>query len=130
MQGKLRSALEGAADAAAREVSAARDEIAAHDAAEAKRIVSGIASAQAALDRTPLQQSPSAFADRIGVSPWAWDLFLAALCSLGLNGLGAVFIAYGAHGHPPSPSARRAPTWCRCQRRMCIARFMVDRESG
>ena len=55
--------------------------------------------AQAALATIP-SKGATPLADRLGVDPWALDLFMAALLSLGANGLACVLIAYGAHEKP------------------------------
>jgi hypothetical protein len=90
--------LQGAVDTATRELGAARDEVAAHDATETKRIVADVEAAQAELDRAPLPPSVSPFADKLGVEPSTLDLIMAALLSLGLNGMAAALIGTGAHG--------------------------------
>ena len=56
-----------------------------------------IEAAKADVDANPVPPSATAFADRIGWAPWALDLFLAGLLSIGANGLAGGLIAFGAH---------------------------------
>lgn len=90
--------LQSAIDAAAREVTDART----------------------ALSDAPAPASPSPLADRLGIQPWALDLIVAALLSIGLNGLAAVLIAYGAHSPRPAERKPDRPT-------NTITGFLLDR---
>lgn len=54
------------------------------------------ATAKAEADAVPPSVSATPLADRTGIAPWALDLVLAALLSLGANGLAAALISYGA----------------------------------
>jgi len=76
-----------------------------------------VADARTALSDAPVPASPSPLADRLGITPWALDLLVAALLSVGLNGLAAVLIAYGAHS--PRPAAVKPSN--------TITGFMLDR---
>jgi hypothetical protein len=90
--------LQAAVDSATRELAAARDAITAHDEAEAKRIASGVAAAQAVLDAAPVPTNASPLADFLHITPRTLDILMAACLSLGLNGMAAALIAVGAHG--------------------------------
>ena len=96
--------LRAAADDAAREVEAARAEIANHDKLEADRIAALVTKAEAMLKAAPMPASATPFADRIGMAPWALDLLIAFLLSIGLNVLAAAFFAFATH------SERKAKT--------------------
>lgn len=102
--------LQAQADAAVREVEAARRELAAHDEAEAKRIATGITAAQAALSAAPMPANASPLSDFLHITPRTLDLLMAACLSLGLNGMAAALIAVGAHGlhrrNVPMPIAK------------------------
>jgi hypothetical protein len=89
--------LTAAVNAAAREVEAARAEIEAYDAQQARLISDRIAKARAALDAAPLPPSATPFADRVGISPWALDLAMAGLLSFGLNLMAAGLISFATH---------------------------------
>ena len=118
--------LQAAVDAATHEVTAARGEIAAHDAGEATRIATDVEAAQAALDRAPVPASLSPLADKLGVEPSTLDLIMAALLSLGLNGLAAALIGTGAHGlreAPATPSGQQAAPREHCHPRAQRARL-------
>jgi hypothetical protein len=70
------------------------------------------------LSSSPLPASATPLADRLNVKPWALDLIMAALGSLGANGLAAGLLAYSAHfrrqkvaeirptNAPPAPTAQ------------------------
>lgn len=64
-----------------------------------------IKAAQAEVAANPLPASATPLADRLGVPPWALDLFMAALLSIGANGLAGTLIAYGAHSGEPIETA-------------------------
>ncbi|MEQ1652491.1 MAG: hypothetical protein ABL897_08390 [Hyphomicrobium sp.] len=53
--------------------------------------------------------SPSALADRLGVAPWVVDLGIAAMLSIGANGLAAALIAFGTHGQQAPAQAVKLP---------------------
>lgn len=98
--------LRAAADDAAREVDAARAEIANHDKLEADRIAALVTKAEAMLKAAPMPASATPFADRIGMAPWALDLLIAFLLSIGLNVLAAAFFAFATHSErKPQPKA-------------------------
>lgn len=69
---------------------------------QATDIASEVAAARAALDKAPKSRSATPLADRLGVQPWALDLFAAALLSIGANGLAAALIAVGAAPSQPA----------------------------
>lgn len=49
-------------------------------------------------------RSATPLADRLGIEPWRLDVAMAALLSLGANGLACVLIAFGAHApRRPAP---------------------------
>jgi hypothetical protein len=85
---------EDAARAAAEVTSAAQEAQQLHAAA--------IEAAKAEVAANPLPASATPFADRIGWAPWALDLFIAGLLSLGANGLAAALIGYGAARDAPA----------------------------
>lgn len=83
------------ADRAAADVKAAiPDAVAEHAAA--------LSSAKAEVEANPVPPSATPFADRLGVAPWVLDLVMAALLSVGANGLAGALIAFGSHV-PPLP---------------------------
>ena len=53
--------------------------------------------ARTAIDKAPLPGSPTPFADKIGMAPWALDLLRAILKSIGNNGVAACLLAFAAH---------------------------------
>lgn len=55
-----------------------------------------ILAAKAELAANPLPASATPLADRLGWQPWVLDLAMAALLSIGANGLAGVLIAFGA----------------------------------
>ncbi len=55
-----------------------------------------VAKAEALVEANPEPASPTPFADRTGIAPWALDLLMAALLSIGANGLAATLVAFGA----------------------------------
>jgi hypothetical protein len=89
-----RALLEAATSTAAREVDAARAEIAGFRLKAELRL----ADARAAVIALPAYRSASPLADRLGIAAWALDLLAAGLLSIGVNGLGAALIALSAHG--------------------------------
>ena len=56
-----------------------------------------IEAAKAEVAANPLPASATPLADRLGWAPWVLDLVMAALLSIGANGLAGTLIAYGAH---------------------------------
>ncbi len=64
---------------------------------DAKTLDVRIASERAKLDAWRAPPSGAMLADRLGWAPWALDLIMAALGSLGANGLGAALLAFAAH---------------------------------
>jgi hypothetical protein len=79
--------------AASAEVTKARDELAKN----AKAAADAVVTARAALDAIKATRSSTPLADKLHIQPWKLDLLMAALASLGLNGLAACLLAYGAH---------------------------------
>lgn len=89
--------LQQAVDAAAGEVRAARaDQTSATDAAQRAADAEREA-ARAELAVNPMPASSTALADRLGVSPTALDLLVAALGGFAINGLAAALLAYASH---------------------------------
>ncbi len=78
------------ADRAALDVKAALPEAVAEHA-------KAIAAAKADVEANPVPPSSTPFADRIGWAPWVLDLVMAALLSVGANGLAGALIAFGSH---------------------------------
>jgi hypothetical protein len=121
-----RQLLQAQVDAAAADVEKAR---AALDAGRA-RAERELASATTALAGLRAPESPTPFADRIGMSPWALDVAMALLGSLAMNGLGCALVAFGAHRSRvrveivdvPEPRATIAP-----KRRQLTAKQQADR---
>ncbi len=75
-----------------------------------------LAEARAALDALPRIQDVNGLANRLGIAPWAWDLWMAALRSIGVMGAS---IAVGLSLHPrqkETPSAPPAPELQRTRR--------------
>jgi hypothetical protein len=62
--------------------------------------------ARAALDALPHTQASGGLANRLGVAPWAWDLWMAALRSVGVMGAS---IAVGLSLHPRQVPNRSTP---------------------
>jgi hypothetical protein len=91
-----RQLLQAAVDTASAEVAAARRDIAQQKQQTERNVVD----AKAALAAIAPARSASPLAAALGVAPWAMDLIVAALGSIGANGLGAVLLAFG--GHAPS----------------------------
>jgi len=56
-----------------------------------------IEAAKTEVAANPLPASATPLADRLGWAPWVLDLIMAALLSVGANGLAGTLIAYGAH---------------------------------
>src|SRR5262249_12318585 len=90
-----RQLLQAAVDSAAEEVRAARLELERGKAA-AKATLETAKSAFA-LMKAP--ESPTPFADNIGMPPWAFSVMVVALGSVGINGLACSLMVYGTH-HP------------------------------
>jgi|GEM_PF-4927008 len=63
---------------------------------QAADIAGEIEAARRARDAAPPSRSATPLADRLRLAPWTLDLLVAALLSLGANGLAAVLIAWGA----------------------------------
>ena len=61
-----------------------------------------IKAAKAELAANPLPASATPLADRLGWQAWVLDLALAALLSVGANGLAGVLIAFGAQEEKPN----------------------------
>ncbi len=68
-----------------------------------------IEAAKAEVEANPLPASATPLADRLGWAPWALDLLMAGLLSVGANGLAGVLIAFGAHSNHPEIPARSVP---------------------
>lgn len=82
------------ADKAVLEVTAA--------AQEAQKLhAAAIEAAKAEVAANPLPASATPLADRLGWAPWVLDLVMAALLSVGANGLAGTLIAYGARRSIP-----------------------------
>jgi hypothetical protein len=64
-----------------------------------------IADERSKLEAWRAPQSGTMLADRLGWAPWALDLAMAALGSLGANGLAATLLAYAAHRRIVPPPA-------------------------
>jgi hypothetical protein len=79
--------------AATIEVNKAREELG----AKAKAAADAVTAARAAHDAIKATRSSTPLADKLRIQPWKLDLLMAALASLGLNGLAACLLAYGAH---------------------------------
>lgn len=60
-----------------------------------------IEAAKAEVAANPLPASATPLADRLGWAPWVLDLIMAALLSVGANGLAGTLIAYGARRSIP-----------------------------
>ncbi|MBS0252595.1 MAG: hypothetical protein JSR78_16185 [Proteobacteria bacterium] len=67
-----------------------------------------IQEARAEVAASPLPASATPLADRLGWAPWVLDLAMAALLSIGSNGLAGVLIAFGAQ-RSPEVSVRSVP---------------------
>lgn len=92
---------EAVAGQAAEEVKAAAREAQATRAAE-------IEAAKAEVEANPLPPSATPLADRLGCPPWVLDLMVAALLSVGANGLAGTLIAFGAHGSGTASGTARS----------------------
>lgn len=91
-----RELLNKAVDDAAGEVAAARADMENQQRAALREVQA----AKAALDELPAPKSETLLADKIHMNGATLDLILAALISLGANGLGATLLAFGVHsGH-------------------------------
>jgi hypothetical protein len=86
--------LQNAARDAAAEVVTARLEIDNAKTAAAD----ALSKATEVLARMKPPESPTPLADRLGMPPWLYDLIMAGLGSVGLNGLGCGLLIFGAHG--------------------------------
>jgi len=82
-----------AVEAAAREVSAARVELA----QKQERASEAIRERRKQLSDLPAPMKHSPLADRLQVEPWKLDLAFAGLGSLAANGLGALLLCFAAH---------------------------------
>ena len=106
--GKQCQRKQGLADDAARAVELAIPS------AEADR-AKAIEAAKADLAANPLPASATPLADRLGWAPWVLDLAMAALLSIGANGLAGVLIALGSTGIPgnavPVPANDHIPAF-------------------
>jgi hypothetical protein len=115
------AALEQQAAEATAEVKAARHEIDVAR-ADADREVS---EARAALAALPVARGADTLAAILGWPGWALDIAAAGLAAISVNMLGALFIAFGAHGPKTSPPIFQAePTVTADQQAI---QFMVDR---
>ena len=94
-----RALLEQQVRSAIDELSAARSEL---DAKRA-RIEQDLDAARKTLAVTPAPASGTPLADRLGVDPTKLDMTMAALGSLGANGLAACLLAFGAHRRLHAP---------------------------
>ena len=88
-----RQLLQARADAAEREVVAARDAIATTQAASRAELDAS----RAALAALKAPASATPLADRVGVAAWALDLLSAALGSVAANGLACGLISFAGH---------------------------------
>lgn len=85
--------LEAEVQAAAVEVTAARGELA----QQRRTVETAIEALRTRLAQLPAPQSGTPLADRLGLPAWLLDLIVAALGSLGANGLAATLVAFAAH---------------------------------
>jgi hypothetical protein len=98
-----RQLLQARVDAAEREISAARADLAAKAEAKGRQLEA----ARGALARLSPPASATPLADRLGVPAWLLDLVAAALGSIAANGLGCGLIAYAGHGRRVGASRRQ-----------------------
>jgi hypothetical protein len=96
--------LQAAVDSAAREVEAARSEIADHDAKQGAAITTRVEAARAALAALPAPQSATPLADNTGLPEWLLDTIEALALSLAINLPASALIALGV-----KMGARREP---------------------
>jgi len=96
-----RQLLQAAVDSAADEITRAR---AAIEAAQ-RSAKANLETAKATLAVMPAPESPTPFADRIGMPAWAFDVLVAFLGSIAANGLACGLMIFGAHrlGHKAAP---------------------------
>lgn len=94
--------LQGASESAAREVEAARSEIAEHDLKQAEAIAKRIETARNAVAELPAPQSATPLADNTGMPEWLLDVIEALALSLAINlpssALVALGVKMGSHG--------------------------------
>ena len=103
-----RALLQAQVDAARKDVDEARSELS--KTMELRN--DELSAARADVEAHPMPASATPLADRLGVAPWALDLFMAVLGAFGANGLAAGLLAYSAHvghhGQADVPSAEPA----------------------
>jgi hypothetical protein len=93
-----RQLLQTQADEARRELETAQRDVANQGKERRQKAERELATAEQALETSPLPGSATPLADRLGIQPWLLDIIAAGLLSLGVNGLGAALIALAAHG--------------------------------
>jgi hypothetical protein len=122
-----RQLLQAQADAAEREVAAARGELATAQ-ASSKVELDASRAALAAL-KAPASATP--LADRVGVAAWALDLLSAMLGSIAANGLGCGLISFAGHRHrrdaPATQASAEAVDDPAEPAPDCVQRFAFDR---
>jgi hypothetical protein len=92
-RGECAKMLTAAADDARAEVAAARAEI---DINRSKA-AAYLRAAETDLANLEAPVSPTPFADAVDMPSWMWDVFLAGMGAIAINGLGCVLIAFGSH---------------------------------
>ncbi len=92
----LKDALAAAEADRSKDVGAAKTELTAALAEAQAQHTADVDAAKAAVEANPEPRSATPTADRIGIAPWAFDLIIAALLSIGANGLAGMLLAYGA----------------------------------
>jgi hypothetical protein len=100
-----RQLLQAQADAAEREVAAARRELATAQAVSKAELDAS----RAALAAMKVPASATPLADRVGIAAWALDLLSAALGSVAANGLGCGLISFAGHRRRCDAAATQAP---------------------
>lgn len=88
-----RQLLSKAVDEAAQELTVARHELKILK----SKSLAVLAEAEAEFAALPPAKTETPFADRLGLPGWGLDLIMAALKSIGVNGLGGALLAFGAH---------------------------------
>lgn len=107
-------------------VAAARSEIQAASDGAQRAHQAEVEAARAELAANPVSSSASPFADRVGINPTTFDLLAAALGAITLNGLAAVLIVFGAHGHrdEKGPAATEETTEKAEERGCCVSEWL------
>lgn len=102
-----RTLLEQQVANAARELEAARGDVATAE----KAAAAIVAAIRAELAAIPAPVSATPLADRLGLPAWSLDLFMAGLGSIAANGLAAALLVFAGHGnaHTPAPRMKAEP---------------------